>query len=138
MEKPSKKQSLDITVTQELERKIKENLTQTGLAQNIRVYYGSLRDPKNPPYLEFKLPKDNGNRRMNIRCQMLRNIILDLLVKNHPEIKGISYDFVYENAWRAKLVLNYEAEISDKDAFKTRVLSNLNKAIENYILRFGR
>ena len=69
------------------------------------------------------------------------NFLIRRIIKNHPQVNKIDKEYDEETGiYTEKLILFDGIKISDSDEaeFKYKLFSNLNKEIENYLLRIKR
>ncbi len=116
-----------------LEQEVARKLEDTGLVTNVDIK-GELKNSGESLYLEYKIKQeDTGNKEIEIR--MLRRALVNILIKNHPEIKEVKKDYRQSGLRREILIINPEAVIEDEYKLKCDILRDIKKETENYLMR---
>ncbi len=118
---------------QDLENQIRENLAETKLMINININAGDLNNPDNPPYIEYKLNPNKKEKKLEKELNELKSAIEILIKNNHTEVDVLyeKNDFLYK-----ALIVKKEGVVINKELkYKARLFSNINKVIENYLVR---
>ena len=130
----------DSTLLTRLEKEIREGLRQTGLARNIKIHRGDVKDPNQGPYLEFrfddKIPPEDVERYEYDGCKLKRTIA-DRIVKNWSEVSMVETQRVDGRVFREYLRINPQAKmgIEQEGDLRRGVLEIVLSELKNYNLR---
>ncbi len=123
---------------QKLEDEITEQLEHTGLFSNIHFYRGNLKLKKDLPYLEYRLK--NGRRgvpeKIAEKAEELSIHVINKLIRHNKGV--IEINSVLNNRtgiYKHELLVNPEARLIDYSAFRCRILNDIKKEIDNYLMQ---
>ena len=123
-----------------LEKKIKDNLTRTGLLVNVNINYGEISNPENPTYIEYKLNSKRTDKEIRKGFDIINHSIRNIIHRNYPEISIESNrnenNFNIETIFRLVIRKIDEGILpTEEQEYKYQLFSSMNKLLENYLRR---